>query len=106
MIVCDEILQGQAQLMQITDTLSSLRSRLGLGNRGQQESSEDSNDTDDDQKLNQRERGQARVRQVPLGACGFSADAHMTILTPNPIGSCGPTIALNGPAPMTSSMQQ
>ena len=88
MIFREEPVQSEAQLMQITDTLGSLRSRLGLRNRGEQKGSEDTNDGNDDQKLDQRECGRVAVRQVPPGAYNLSADARTIILTPDPIASC------------------
>jgi len=56
MIISDKFMQNNSQLMQIIGALNSQRLSFGLGNYREQKRGENSNDGDDDQKLNQSER--------------------------------------------------
>ena len=56
MIISEYHLQAGAELMKIIDALNSLGSCFGLRNCHQQKRRQNSDDGDDDQKFNQRER--------------------------------------------------
>ena len=57
MIISEHHLQADTKLMKIIDALNSLGSCFGLRNCHQQKRGENSDDGDDDQKFNERERG-------------------------------------------------
>ena len=49
--------EGQSQLLQIIHAGDALGLGLGFGERGQEQAGEDGNDGDDDEQLDERERG-------------------------------------------------